>query len=122
MAGLTQEQLEALCREWQGILRLQDWDVKPEIVRRHEMSVPERDGECVYVLQQKKAHIQVVTADDTLPSPWPLDQEQILVHELLHLHFAPFMPASDEGLRYETAEQAIDQIAEALVRLKRNGE
>jgi len=120
--GLTQEQLEALCREWQGILRLQDWDVKPELVRRFDLLDESRQGECQYELQLKAAVIRVLRAEDLPPSPWPADLEKTLVHELLHLHFAPFMPEPEEGLRHVAAEQAIELIAEALVRLKRNGE
>jgi hypothetical protein len=40
--------------------------------------------------------------------------EKTLVHELLHLHFAPF--AAPDGTPEDTAqEQAIDLIAKALV-------
>lgn len=124
MAGLTQEQLEALCREWQGILRLQDWRVFLRKTRARDMSNPDHQGECEWVLSRKEAYISLLDPVDYPPDAIePQDEELTLVHELMHLHFAPFWTDKGEDDPERIAmEQAIELTAQALVRLKRNGE
>lgn len=51
----------------------------------------------------------------------PYELEETLVHELLHLHFAPFMSEHDT-LERTLQEQAIDAIAKALVSRYGGGE
>lgn len=123
MQGLSQEQLEALCREWQGVLRLQDWDVKVKLARQREFSNPSAMGECRWTLPNKQALILLVDPvdypDDT---EWPYDMEQVLVHELLHLHAAAFDAFEDDSPQDVALEQMIECLACGLVRLKRNGE
>ena len=49
--------------------------------------------------------------------PEPIDVEVVLVHELLHLHFAEWTERHDECP--VSGELAIDVIAQTLVNLKR---
>jgi len=115
---VTQEQLQALCQEWQAILRLQDWDVRCKIVRKRELE-GERAGECRWQLDTKQALIRILDPIDwPTDCEWPQDIEQTLVHELLHLHMAPFQPEHGT-LEHVTMEQAIKSIATGLVRLRR---
>lgn len=117
---MTQDELVALCRKWQRILRLQDWDVKVRLARTWDMQSSDNLGECSYELRKRMAAIRVLDSVDydSEHTPWPQDQERTLVHELLHLHFAPF--AADSGTPQDIAqEQAIDAIAGALVQLAR---
>lgn len=117
--GLTQQELEEKCREWQEILSLRDWDVKPRIARYYDES---NLGSCTWKLQKKMAVIRVQEYDDYDPSnKWERDQETTLVHELLHLHFAPFDAETDtpQGI---AQEQAIHALSVALVSLKRRAE
>jgi hypothetical protein len=117
---LTEEELRAKCAEWQRILRLQDWDVVVSIDRARDMTLSEVDGECEWTLASKQARIRILDPMDFPPdSKWPQDMEQILVHELLHLHFAPFDRFERGSLEHVAMEQAIDLIASALVKLKR---
>lgn len=115
---MTPVAIEALCREWQAILRLADWDVRCKLVRHHEMSSNEWSGECRYRLTKKMALIQLLDPVDFPDGEWPEDVEKTLVHELLHLHMAPFAP-EDGTLENVAMEQAIESIASALVRVRR---
>lgn len=118
---MTQKQLEVLLAEWQAALRLLDWTISARFVRDGEL-----DGgaiaQCKCTIERKIATIKILRPgrgpDD---SPHPRDPESDLIHELLHVHFAPFEPQSWESPKGVAMEQAIDLIAEALVRLKRAG-
>ena len=117
---LTEDELREKCAEWQRILRLQDWDVIVTVERASNMRVSEVNGECEWTLQTKQARIRILDPIDYPDNiKWPQDMEQTLVHELLHLHFAPFDRFDRESLEHVTMEQAIDLIAGALVNLKR---
>lgn len=116
----TNEEAQDACKEWQKILRLQDWAVKVFIKRARDMSLEGGQGEVHWGLQSKSASILLL---DPLDYPPGLRQEQdmekTLVHELLHLHSAPFDNFEYESLENTALEQAIDLTAEALVELKR---
>lgn len=118
---MTDRELQELCGWWQKVLRLQDWDVKVLVKRRFQMPA-DAQGQVDYVLQNRKAVISVLAAEDYEPDHlWPQDQEKTLVHELIHLHMAPF--AAPTGTPQDIAqEQAIEALAGALVRLKRGVE
>lgn len=103
---------------WKKELRLSDWDIKLEVVRSHAF----RDdfvGDCGVSLGNKTAHIRLMDEIDVNGTEWfPLDQEEVLVHELLHIHMEPFFPKDGNALNF-TGEQAIESIAKCLVSLRR---
>ena len=112
----TAGQLEEACREWQAILRLQDWDITAEIVRGKQMVERDDSGNVRWNDKHRIARISILDPVDHEGPEFvgELDHEETLVHELLHLHFA--------GLDHEdetTFELAINRISEALVKLKR---
>lgn len=102
---------------WQNTLRVSDWDIDVKIVRGGGLNLePDKQGRCRPSLENKSATLAIIDEidyDEDLA--FPLDQEKVLVHELLHLHFEPFW---DEKKAVEM-EQAIVCIADALVRLRR---
>jgi hypothetical protein len=112
------EELQTKCEEWKKRLRLQDWIVKCKIARNKDV-VANAQGHCSWVIQKKMATILILDPldypDDTMH---PQDMEQTLVHELLHLHFAPFDDETDTPKEI-AIEQAIDCIAFSLVNLYR---
>lgn len=117
---LTQEQLEEQLVYWQKVLRLQDWRIKARILRERDFCNPGSQGECDWSLSTKTAIIRILDPVDYSPDcAWPQDIEQVLVHELLHLHFASFDAESSTAERV-AQEQAIDCIATGLVGLYRN--
>ncbi|MBN3875211.1 hypothetical protein [Nostoc sp. JL23] len=103
------------CQEWQQILGLMDWDVSVKIVSADYLD--EAEGQITWDLGKKIADIKLVKPEGyPFDAMRPYDMEQTLVHELLHLHFAPFN--ADTGLKAISQEQAINAIARALVNLK----
>lgn len=114
----TDEDLQALVKKWQAILRLQDWDVRVRFVRHHEFSTPV-NGDCKMWKQKKRADIRILHPQDQTQNPDDLDEECIentLVHELIHLHVWWF------DYRFDTPEedhleQAINALANALIGL-----
>ncbi len=118
------EVLRSLCREWQERLGLLHWDVKLFIVRHYDFP-PNRMGNCYWTMSILTATIRILHPQDYDPAvDEDADMEQILVHELLHLHFAPYDRTSSadkneiasEGI---AQEQTIELLSKALVSLKR---
>ena len=111
--------VDILCRKWQDILRLNDWNVAVELIRESEFSEPDRAGEVYITLSKGEALILLL--DPLIPTqdcPFPYDMEQTLVHELLHLHFATFEP-QDDDLKHDLWERAVESITKTLIALYR---
>lgn len=118
---LTEDQLRAKCAEWQKILRLQDWIVNVSICRERDMKNNGCCGEVEWTLEKRMAQVRILDPVDYPESAMEgHDMEETLVHELLHLHMAPFQPDREDELRYCALEQAIDAISRGLVQLKRS--
>jgi hypothetical protein len=115
------EALRDRCRYWQKVLRLQDWDVLVEYKRHVELSESARCAETEYMWTLKCAKIALIDPVDRDSLTWfkPVDSETSLVHELIHLHFAPFEAAKGSD-QLADQELAIEMIAEALVKLDRD--
>jgi hypothetical protein len=121
--AFSQRKLDGLRREWQKLLRLQDWRivskfVNPEILKERTQE-EKAVGACGAFAETKEAEIIILG-----PQYWSeeydareRDVEDTIVHELLHCHFAPFEGKNDAvALQHE---QAIEAITEALLVLKR---
>lgn len=107
--------IQALCAEWQKILRLQDWGIKITF-ERHWRMAPNRAGECSMVVNKKIAVIFILDPIDySNDYVCSLDPERTVVHELVHLHLASNVSTLPET----TEEQAVESLASAFVRLKR---
>ena len=124
--GRTEQELEALCREWQARIGCADWDVKVKIGGLRDTGHPIADGDTSgtvdWVLAKKQALITLLDPRD-YPSDgrWEQDHELTLVHELIHLLFAPF--SAEDGTPADIAqEQAVHALSRALVTLKRANE
>jgi hypothetical protein len=116
----SQKQLDAWLREWQKALRLQDWEVKIGLYREKSMGMDASEALNSYHMGLKRSLIQVRDLTDHANDDFPADPEASIVHELLHLHFAPFHARN--GLANTFQEQAIEVLAQCLVALKRKGE
>jgi hypothetical protein len=118
---LTQEELNELCAEWQNTLRLNHWDIYAAITRNSDFSDEGNEGEIDYFLEKGDAAIRILDPIDyPQDTPFRQDMEQTLVHELLHLYFAPFQPNKEKDeLKYAYWERAIDDLAKVLVKIKR---
>lgn len=110
--------LTELCAEWQKRLRLTDWRVSIKYTRASE-GLGENEGRCTWNLHRKEACIEVLDpVDHPTNKAFPCDTEVTVVHELVHLHFAPF-DAEEESAESVAQEQAIECIAQALVEAER---
>jgi hypothetical protein len=122
------EELVGLCAAWQRVLRLQDWTVRARFVRATEMDTDApkgRSGEVCWNNKTRDATVLVLCAEDydaTHRDGYErnYDPEVTLVHELLHLYWAPLahvIPSNSIEDRFE--EQAVEALARAFVALKR---
>lgn len=116
----TNEQLQAALAEWQKILRLQDWNIYARIAREKDLFCPDSAAAINWVLAKKTATLQLLDPID-YGEDLAVDQdhEVSLVHELLHLHYAPFDNTENDTLELYMLEQSIEAISRALVSLKR---
>jgi hypothetical protein len=118
-----QEQLRARLPRLQALLRLQDWRVALH-VRRLDDFPDTMQGCCWTTSTKQQATIWVLDpVDYHAGSPdFPPDPLQTLVHELIHLHFDPFMNGERGTAEHTTQEQAIDALAWTITELLRRAE
>jgi len=114
-ASYTNERLAV----WQKRLNLEDWNIAVVVARATELK-PKTLGNIHWDLDKKTAIIRVLDpADYKLPLPEMLqDMEFTVVHELIHLDFAPVLSdlqRSEANRRQE--EHAVNHMAEALLKL-----
>ena len=115
------QELQNQLKFWQDALFLRDWTVELRVVRQWEMSDTGTLAQCEWYLQRRDAIIKVLHPDD-LPgiqhrflNGEECDYDVSIVHELLHLHFAPFHTTEDET----SHEQAINAISRGVVKVWR---
>jgi hypothetical protein len=115
--------LDALLARWQKALRLLDWRIAIEYVR--DLCAADGDpvyGLCTPCVDNKTAWIRI--RDPETPVDNGRDAvamvEPVVVHECVHLHFAPWNARSPAEIAAE--EQAVWAIAEALVANKDTAE
>ena len=107
--------LSKITAKWQKVLRLRDWEIDINFYRARDFSNLDALGECVFNINSKEASIKIL---DPIDFETEYDIEEVVVHELLHLHFAQWTAANN----YEcpiSAEQGIDAIAQALTKLEK---
>jgi hypothetical protein len=127
---VTIEELRERCLYWQKRLRLQDWKVKVEYVRDHQL--PDCLGQVIrWNLDNRTAVIQLVEPGTFSMKDYPygeFDLEDTLVHELLHLYTEGILgrgagaSIDRDSAQNHFAEQMTDAVAAALVALSRPGE
>ena len=116
---LTQVQLEALCKEWQETLRLQDWDISLAFEDPFALQNGEARADSQVYEGSRFAHIRFVKPEkrreDVLE---PYDMERTLVHELIHI-YTECLPHRGLKRNIPTEEAMTEHLAQALVALKR---
>jgi hypothetical protein len=116
----SEDQLQQDLDYWQKVLRLQDWDVEVNVVRARDMTLENSAAAVTWVLPKRMASVTIMDPIDYPPGLMgEQDQEVSLVHELLHLHYAPFDETEKGSLPEVMLEQSIEAISRALVLLKR---
>jgi hypothetical protein len=102
---------------WQKRLKLQDWTIAVKLAPLSHLR-PRTLGNINWDRKQKSAVISVMSpADYKLRGQAMLDDmEMTVVHELVHLHLSG-LPRSEDTKKVE--EQAVNMLADALIRLDR---
>lgn len=112
-----EQELHKQLAYWQKVLYLQDWNIDLRICRIWEMD-DNALASCEWFLQRKDAIIRVLHSSDigafsqTFINDEECDYDISIVHELLHLHFAPFDNKDIEI----PIEQAINAISRGMVK------
>lgn len=106
------DDLRHKCAVWQLRMGLRDWSVEI-IVERKENMPDSKSGLCKFLVAKKSAKIYLLHPADADPE-WinPYDIELTLVHELTHLHLAPWNQYFAEG--DQEAELFLEQAVHAL--------
>jgi hypothetical protein len=119
---LTIEELNELCLFWKQMLNLTHWNVDVKFCRFHEFDGANHLlGQCTHWKRFQRAEIKILD-----PMDWEGntmadgDEEETLVHELLHLHFSMFFNPEMDTMEEIAMEQTINNIARALVALRRD--
>lgn len=113
---MTDAELQDALRYWQRRLRLRDWHVIAETA--HLADMDDAVGDTEFYWGSKRARIRIVPEQEygvkRIPYSTVDGEEETLVHELLHLHFAGF--AATSGSPKEALQhQAVNAIASALI-------
>lgn len=115
----TQERLNQACLRWQKILRIQDWDVQAKFVPYDTWENAGTWGDCCCHGFKRKAWIRIL--DPNTPEMGKdHDIELTLIHELVHVLYAPDRLGMDrernpEAFRFY--EEAVDITSCAFRRL-----
>lgn len=117
---MTEKQLQALCQLWQKRLRLLDWSVSCEF-RQYHLMPGSSDEYTIGFIQPcehtKTAKLVVLSPEDRWIAEHAAGEyiiEEIVVHELIHLHALTFEPER-EGAAHANFEFMINCLAKALV-------
>lgn len=117
----TDRELNGYVTKWAEILNLRHWDIKIRWARNFE-GMEDANGHCRWVLQKLAAVIRIQARVDNDPDiPWEHDVERTVVHELLHLHFAPLEEDhwKQGSMKNCELEQTINLVTDALIHLDR---
>lgn len=122
---LTEEEVRQAARYWQNKLRLNDWLIKAYVIRGEDMIDKQTEAYVLYNLNKKHADIYILHPDDATDDE-PHDMEALIVHELLHLHFAPLIQddvhhdIDPHPLETTALEQAVESLTSALITTERS--
>lgn len=114
--GGMRPDLRALLERWQDTLRLRDWRIQIDYVPN--LATPDGrpcTGLCTPFVDAKRARILIRDPQTPATKSDP-SVEETLIHELLHLHFAPLAENTGAGIAAE--EQAVWAITEAIASVK----
>ena len=113
---MTKAEQGAIAREWIMRLGLEKWKINCMLDAAPEdfLSSDEiRAGEAEWVAVTRRATIKILRKE-AYSDPDEYDFERTLVHELLHLVFAPFYPSTGDCLE-TVVHMTIEDLARALV-------
>ena len=118
-------QLKELMSYWVKNLHLEAWDIKLEFGNAKDMVLDDDEvvGGLTNMLPvEQQAQIKIITNEGwrEIDAVFPQDMEVLLVHELLHLVWHPFMPEEEQKAAIMSWHRQLHSTAKLLVELKRN--
>lgn len=118
MIEIQRPDLQQLVTHYQQLLRLTDWRIRAEYVQNLRSGENEVWGLCLPVVDSKTARL-AIRDPSTPPSGSSVEDavtqiKETVVHELMHLWFAPFGARSPIEVAHE--ENAVWALSEALVK------
>jgi hypothetical protein len=105
--------------DWQRTLRLLDWRIQARYVADLSTQRGPVHGLCWPVADSKTAQIAIRDPQTPIGDADP-SVEETVIHELIHLHFAPLAENTPAGITAE--EQAVWALTEALAKPKNAGQ
>ena len=113
------EELITLCNKWQERLGLLHWDIGLRICRAEEMPLKNKRATIEISLETECALISMLDSADYPDTPFKLDMEVSLVHELLHIPMKYIADPKARSLEDIHLEAFIERIARLLVQLSK---
>jgi hypothetical protein len=117
--SMTEKELNRLVIKWQKRLRLMDWNIQAKFDEDELLQEWGAWGACNPQGFLREAVMIFRHPDEAKLVQPKYDLEVIVVHELLHIFFAPIKHRDHAGLNAE--EQMIHTIAILMVDLERHG-
>ena len=117
---MKREEQEELLKEWQKRLGLRDWTIKlyPKC-KPEEMMIDDAVGVCNWKETNKTATIQILNPKYCEDCIEPMDWEETLVHELLHIKTCLVTDVEDP-MTERVGHILINDLARAFVDAKRS--
>lgn len=116
---MNRPDLDTLLAQWQRTLRLLDWRIVAQYVPNLSTERGPVYGLCLPVVDSKTARIAIRDPQTPISDADP-PVDEVMVHELIHLHFAPLAENTTAGIAAE--EQAVWALTEALSQSKDAGQ
>jgi hypothetical protein len=108
---------------WCIMLGISDWSV--DVQRKRACELQGLYASVNWTLSRRRATIHLLHCDDLKSLDDPMDEEESLVHELLHVVLAGWTDHVGKGMTEEEGdvfiEQPIDRLSHSLVTLRRGG-
>jgi hypothetical protein len=115
----TDRDLQQLVSKWQKRLRLMDWDINAKFDDDGILADMDAWGACDPQGFLRTATMLFRRPEDAVRRQTQFDLETIVVHEILHVFFAPFK--NDNHAELTAEEQMVHTVAILLVSLERQG-
>lgn len=118
---LTEKELNDLCRSYQKLLRVQDWQIEVKIVGAHTLG-EDVEGDFRASLNTMSAVIRICSPETFQSDPVSpvLNMRRILIHEMIHIVFSTLGPNEKDEVKYSVWESGIDRIATTIYGLTKD--
>jgi hypothetical protein len=120
---ITKNELKIIkdLKYYKQVLGLQDWEISVHMVKQADFNSSTIDGSVWYELSTRIADIKILKKEDAVDRSRPYNQEEILLHELLHIKLG-FNYDHLKGIALDILHQNIDDLARAIIKVKEDAQ